>query len=88
MREWRNLPPQSWQIDNNGFGPHNGHKPSARTYAPQTVDLGEKRGPLDVVLGLGELSQPAVIAGKDSVFGGWDVAWFRTSAWNHFGKTF
>ena len=55
---------------------------------PKTTDLGEKLDLPDVVFGLGELSQPAVIAGKDSVFGGWDVAWFRTSAWNHFGKTF
>jgi len=54
----------------------------------KTTDLGEKLDLLDVVFGLSEPSQPAVIAGKGSVFGGWRGGWLCPSAWNHFDHTF
>jgi len=38
-------------------------------FVPKTSDIGEKLHRPDVVFGLGEASQPAVMAVKDSVFG-------------------
>jgi hypothetical protein len=37
----------------------------------KATDLGEKLDPLDVVFGRDKPFQPAVIAGKGSVFGWW-----------------
>ena len=54
----------------------------------QTLDIGEKLDPLDVVFYQDELSQPTVIAVKGCVFSWWHEGRLLTSTRNHFCHTF